>query len=49
MKKLPNNFCWTRMGVEAGEELDRILFRKEYERKLNGGIFTWGIGSALGE
>jgi len=37
------------MGVEAGEELDRILFRKEYERKLNGGIFTWGIGSALGE
>jgi hypothetical protein len=45
---LPRYFCWTRFGTEAGEEIDAILLRKENERVLNGGIFLWGIGSAIG-
>lgn len=45
---LPKLFCWTRFGTEAGERIDHILKRKEYERKANGGIFLWGIGNAIG-
>lgn len=45
---LPESFCWTRYGTEAGETFDSILQRKERERAGNGGLFLWGIGSALG-
>ena len=45
---LPESFCWTRYGTEAGETFDAILERKERERRGNGGLFLWGIGSALG-
>ena len=45
---LPQHFCWTRYGTEAGESIERILQRKEAERAANRGTFLWGIGSALG-
>lgn len=44
---LPPAFCWTRCGPEAGEPLGRILARKDFEREACGGIFYWGIGSAV--
>jgi hypothetical protein len=44
---LPTAFCWTRMGEEAGQELDRILRRKELERQGTGGQFVWGIGNGV--
>lgn len=45
---LPEMFCWTRMGSEAGEDIDHILARKERERAQNEGVFLWGIGNAVG-
>jgi hypothetical protein len=45
---LPNSFCWTRFGTEAGEAIGHILQRKENERAANDGIFIWGIGNAIG-
>ena len=45
---LPRFFCWTRFGTEAGERIDHILARKEKERQLNGGVFLWGVGNAVG-
>lgn len=48
LDELPAAFCWTRMGVEAGEPLATIVERKEAERKSTGGIFLWGIGNAVG-
>ncbi len=45
---LPAAFCWTRMGVEAGESLAAIVERKESERQATGGVFLWGIGNAVG-
>lgn len=45
---LPESFCWTRFGTEAGETIDEILSRKEIERQKNGGIFLWGVGNAIG-
>lgn len=45
---LPERFCWTRFGTEAGQLSEEILKRKEEERVANGGIFLWGIGNALG-
>lgn len=45
---LPAAFCWTRMGAESGEELERIIRRKEWERLLGKGTFFWGIGNPLG-
>lgn len=44
---LPDAFCWTRFGTEAGEPIDRILERKENERLANGGLFYWGIGNSV--
>jgi hypothetical protein len=41
-------FVWTKMGVESGEALERIIERKESERLAGGGEFWWGIGSSLG-
>jgi hypothetical protein len=48
VETLPEAFCWTRFGAEAGEEPDAILSRKESERRSAGGIFLWGIGNAVG-
>jgi hypothetical protein len=45
---LPESFCWTRFGTEAGQTVGHILQRKEQERAANGGIFIWGIGNAIG-
>lgn len=45
---LPNLFCWTRFGTEAGQSVQSILARKEEERQANGGVFLWGIGNAIG-
>lgn len=45
---LPEAFCWTRFGPEAGESFSDILARKEVEREAGDGIFYWGIGSAVG-
>jgi len=47
-EELPERFCWTRFGVEAGEPIDRILERKEIERQRNQGLFYWGIGNSVG-
>jgi hypothetical protein len=41
-------FVWTKMGVESGEELAKIVARKEEERRAGQGIFWWGIGNSLG-
>jgi len=45
---LPESFCWTRFGTEAGQSADQIFARKEQERLANGGLFFWGIGNAIG-
>lgn len=46
---IPEIFCWTKMGTEAGQPLATILHRKELERSAGGGTFAWGIGNSLGE
>ncbi|QYA17414.1 MULTISPECIES: hypothetical protein [Rhizobiaceae] len=38
--------CWSRMQSEAGQELDKIVQRKENERRAGGGLFFWGVGNA---
>jgi hypothetical protein len=48
-ERVPPAFCWTRIGDEAGESVERIVRRKELERQATGGLFTWGIGNGLGE
>lgn len=45
---VPGLFCWTKMGVEAGQDLRSILRRKELERQAGNGIFVWGIGNSVG-
>ncbi|HYR88437.1 MAG TPA: hypothetical protein VE422_30440 [Terriglobia bacterium] len=45
---IPERFCWTRFGTEAGQTIESILARKENERAANGGMFLWGIGNAIG-
>lgn len=44
---LPEAFCWTKFGVEAGESQLAILERKELERASDGGVFLWGIGNSI--
>jgi hypothetical protein len=46
-ESLPQAFCWTRFGPEAGEAFDRILRRKNIEREACDGVFYWGIGSSV--
>lgn len=48
LKHLPPTFCWTKIGHESGEELPTVVLRKEWERRLGGGRFLWGIGQPLG-
>lgn len=45
---LPEFFCWTRFGTEAGQSVEQIFARKEQERIANAGLFFWGIGNAIG-
>jgi hypothetical protein len=45
---LPDAFCWTKFGAEAGELPLSIFQRKELERCRNGGLFLWGIGQSIG-
>lgn len=47
LANIPERFCWTKFGTEAGETIDRILARKERERVVNGGVFLWGIGNSV--
>jgi hypothetical protein len=44
---LPTVFCWSKFGVESGETPERIIERKEWERRENGGVFLWGIGNSI--
>jgi hypothetical protein len=44
---IPDAFCWTRFGTEAGESIDEILERKEKERRKNDGVFFWGVGNSV--
>ena len=44
---LPQTFCWTRFGTEAGEPIEQIFARKEQERRASGGTFFWGIGNSI--
>lgn len=46
--QLPQMFCWTKFGTEAGEVASSILRRKEWERQSGDGVFLWGIGNAIG-
>jgi len=48
LKHLPRTFCWSRIGSETGEDLATLVLRKEWERRLGGGRFLWGIGQSLG-
>ena len=47
LMNIPNYFCWTKIGTEAGETIESILLRKELERINNNGIFLWGIGNSI--
>jgi hypothetical protein len=42
------SFVWTKMGVESGEALAKIVQRKDNERSSGRGVFWWGIGNSLG-
>jgi hypothetical protein len=48
LKHLPPTFCWSRSGSETGEDLATLILRKEWERRLGGGRFLWGISQSLG-
>jgi len=48
LSDLPDAFCWTKYGTEAGEDVAGIVSRKEIERRRNGGVFLWGIGNGVG-
>lgn len=43
---LGERLCWTRMQSEAGEQLARIMRRKDLERRSGDGLFFWGVGNA---
>ena len=44
---LPECFCWSKIGAEAGETVDAIVARKEAARARDGGMFLWGIGQTI--
>ena len=48
MAELPEFFCWSRLGAEAGESVAAIIARKEVARALDDGRFLWGIGQKVG-
>jgi hypothetical protein len=43
--RIPDTFVWTKIQADAGQEIERILHRKELERQ-SGGTFWWGIGES---
>lgn len=45
-RELPEYFCWSKIGAEAGESVEGILARKEAARKADG-VFLWGIGQPI--
>jgi hypothetical protein len=47
IRPLPEAFCWTRFGTEAGEPIESIIGRKNLERADNDGVFYWGIGNSV--
>ena len=48
LNHLPRTFCWSRIGSETTEDLATLVLRKEWERRLGGGRFLWGIGQSPG-
>lgn len=46
--RIPDVFCWTKIGAESGQRIQDIVRRKELERRANDGVFLWGIGNSLG-
>lgn len=44
---IPQVFCWSKFGTEAGEPIEEIRARKERERQEGGGLFLWGIGNSI--
>lgn len=44
---VPELFCWTKVGTEAGEPVPSIVARKEGERAASDGLFLWGIGNSV--
>lgn len=44
---LPSVFCWSKIGTESGVDIERILRRKEHERRAGAGLFLWGIGNSV--
>ena len=46
-RSVPDVFCWTKFGAEAGEQAPSIMRRKELERLRNSGVFLWGIGNSI--
>lgn len=47
VQAIPDTFCWTRFGTEAGETIEEILERKERERRAGEGTFFWGVGNSV--
>lgn len=47
--QLDEVICWTRMQAEGGQTLEKIILRKEIERRAGDGVFFWGIGNSLGQ
>lgn len=46
-RERPHNYiCWSKMQAEAGQPLERIIARKELERRAGNGMFAWGVGNA---
>ncbi|WP_429819114.1 hypothetical protein [Ensifer sp. B1-9] len=46
-KGIPDQFVFTKMQTDAGEDIHAIRNRKELER-MAGGTFWWGIGESKG-
>lgn len=44
LTQAPRTFCWTKIEAEMGEDLATTVLRKEWERRLGGGRFLWGVG-----
>lgn len=47
MNGVPEFFCWSKVGDEAGEAVARIVARKERSRAADEGMFLWGIGQQV--
>lgn len=42
-----SSFVFSKIQAESGEDIQRIIERKNYERQLNDGQFLWGIGNSI--